>query len=84
MRPSPFWDFAQGRLAVSYRHFGPIVAKCRQLIANKRREASKKGEDNLKMRHEKEDEEMRVGLFRLRMGLKLWHVANRAVNLWVS
>jgi len=75
----------QGRLAISYRYFGTtIIPKCRYLIANKRSETSKKREDNLKMRHKKDGEEMRVGLFRLRVGLKLGHVANRAVNFWVS
>ena len=72
-------------MAVSYRHFGiSIVSKCRYLIANKRSETSKKSEDKLKMRHKKEGERMRVGLFRFRMGLKPGYVGKSAVNLWVS
>jgi hypothetical protein len=27
MTPSPFWDSAQGRLAVSYRHFGTTIVR---------------------------------------------------------
>ena len=52
--------------------------------ANKRCEITEKGEDGLKIRHEKEGEVVWVGLLRLRLWLNLPHIANSAVKFWAS